>query len=485
MAKPPHSPIVRRITQSLFPPHPARIAPVQPSTLRHGGASSRPFHTTPIRSGVRRSPGLRRAESKNVPGGLVLPHTTGRGQRVDRDGFWWARLRFDLGLCLRQFDESANTLYEHTTKIKLMPPGVSFKTFKSVAEQLIRLSHAEYASHGSIKTISTDADAVYRIACCLLPLSIGPNLREWAMSACAKAKSRRALVDLVNKYIEIDTVDIHRNTEWIAMVKDLALIDEFPPAIMLYAKILTWRGENEAAAQLLQEKILPYIRPSPRRPDNFFYDLTVGNTIDSPLRLYGLAIAATKGIEDVSKVMERAALEFYEPIALTELAITKLELDDHDRYEELMTMGAASGYGRAAFYLANYYFRISQGEFLTRQEREEAVKVEPTGLAKILEPFTSWLDSIVNKPWSRMTYRELAKDWYAVAATTGNPTAELIYALMMREESRMEHSRELFDLIKKERLLAELPPKAIKALEQGWNNPEFEPEYPIKFMPLG
>ena len=155
MAKPPHSPIVRRITQSLFPPHPARIAPVQPSTLRHGGASSRPFHTTPIRSGVRRSPGLRRAESKNVPGGLVLPHTTGRGQRVDRDGFWWARLRFDLGLCLRQFDESANTLYEHTTKIKLMPPGVSFKTFKSVAEQLIRLSHAEYASHGSIKTIST------------------------------------------------------------------------------------------------------------------------------------------------------------------------------------------------------------------------------------------------------------------------------------------------------------------------------------------
>ncbi|CAG8931720.1 unnamed protein product [Penicillium salamii] len=486
MAKPPHSPLLwRRINQSLSHPRPAFIAKLEPSTLCHRGASSRPFHTTPIRAGPRKTPALRRAAARNIPGGFSLPHTTRNGQRLDRDGFWWAKIKTDVNVCLREFDGIANDLYELTSRKKMMPPGVSFKTFKTVAEQLIRLSHSEHASRSNIKTISTDVDAVYRIGACLYPLKLGPTIKEWAMSACAKAKSRRAVVELVNKYIELETVDIHRNTEWIATVKDLALIDEFPPAVLLYAKILTWRGENETAAQLLEEKILPYIRPSPRVSDCYFTDVTVGNMMDSPLRLYGLAIAQTKGFDEVSKVMERAALEFYEPIALTELAITKLEVDDFDRYEELMSMGAAAGYGKACFYLANYYLRVSLGEFLTRQEREALTRVEPTGWAKTFEPFTLWLDSIVNKPWSRLIYRELALDWYAVAEATGNQTASLIQAMVQREKGDKEGARKIFDRINLERLSSELPAKAIKTLEAGWDDPDLKYEYPIKFMPLG
>lgn len=156
MAKPPHSPLLwRQINQSLSPPRPAFIAKLEPSTPCHRGASSRPFHTTPIRAGPRKTPALRRAAARNIPGGFSLPHTTKNGQRLDRDGFWWAKLKTDVNVCLREFDGIANDLYELTSRKKMMPPGVSFKTFKTVAEQLIRLSHSEHASQGNIKTIST------------------------------------------------------------------------------------------------------------------------------------------------------------------------------------------------------------------------------------------------------------------------------------------------------------------------------------------
>lgn len=329
-----------------------------------------------------------------------------------------------------------------------------------------------------------DVDAIYRIASTLIIIPKGPSLREWAKTACARGKSRRALVELVMKYIEVETVDIHRNNEWIALVKDFALIDEFPPAIMLYAKILTWRGESAAAAELLEQKILPYTRASRRAPSNHFEDLTLGGFMDSPLRLYGLAISATKGIEDVTKVMETAALEYYEPIALTELAVSHIEMQNWDKYEELMSMAATSGYQSACFYLANYYFRVSKGEYLTRQERAAIERVEPTGWRKALEPLRLWVESIVHKPMDRMDYRRMAEEWYTIAETM-KPTASLVLALMEREEGNMTKSRIMFDRVPREEYLEELPAKAISELDKKWDDPEYKPEYPLKFMPIG
>ncbi|KAJ5353836.1 hypothetical protein N7541_006400 [Penicillium brevicompactum] len=486
MANPSHlRPSWRQINQALSSPHPAYIARANPSTSYHRGASLRPFHTTPTQSArPRQSPSVRRANASSTPAHLSLPHTTKGGQRLDRDGFWWARIGRDPNPMLEDFAAIAPILYQASSNHGLIPPSVTFNTYKNVSEQLITLAYTEYAGAFNIKTVSTDVDAIFRIATSLVPLPSGPALREWAKSACARGKSRRALVELVNKYIEIDSVDIHRNTEWIALVKDFALKDEYPQAIMLYAKILTWRGEGAQAAELLEEKILPYIRASPRQPQNPFCDITLGGGIDSPLRLYGLAISATKGIDEVSKVMERAALEFSEPIALTELAISHLEGKDWDRYEELMSMAATSGYKPACFYLANYYLRMSKGEYLTRQERAEVIRGEPTGWMKTLEPLRLWIDSIVYNPLDRTAYRNLAKEWYMIAQIE-KPTAALILAMMEREEGHITESRSMFERVSRDDYLTELPEKAIRQLDQNWDDPDYEPEYPLKFMPVG
>jgi len=309
---------------------------------------------------------------------------------------------------------------------------------------------------------------------------------EWAKSACAQAKSRRALVEVVNRYIEIPNIDIHRNNEWIASVKDLALVDEFPQAIMLYAKILTWRGENTKAAELLEQKILPYIQPTLRQPF-LFEDLTSFGKIDSPLRMYGLAIAETQGIEAVSKVVHRAAMEYSEPIALTELAIAQLERADFDSYEEYMAMAAAAGYGKACYYLANYYHRISMGQFLTREEREKkmAKDAKRGGLFGPLADLMEWVDSMVHKPLNRQDYLKLATEWYSLAFATGERNAGFILALIHRAAGEFEESRILYDSIPEGQFPKSVPAKAIRELNARWDDPTFEPGFPPKLLGLG
>lgn len=309
----------------------------------------------------------------------------------------------------------------------------------------------------------------------------GGALVHWAMSACAKGKSRRALVEIINNYTETTGVDIHRNTEWIAIVKDFALIDEFPPAIMLYAKILAWRGQNEQAAKLLEEKILPFIRPT-TLPPGAFNDITINGTLISPLRLYGLVVAHTHGHDATSKAIDRAAVEFAEPMALTDLAMKQMAEDEWDKYEEYMAAAAMSGHGKACLYLGNYYRRISIGEYPTQQEREAARRlVTPLhGWSKLVESVKVWVDSIVNKPLDRKGYGLLAMEWYRVAFYQQETAAKLIESLMLRERGRWTESWAAFSMIDRRNLLDFLPTKAINQLRARWNDPTFDPGFPDK-----
>jgi hypothetical protein len=311
---------------------------------------------------------------------------------------------------------------------------------------------------------------------------------EWARSACARAKSRRALVEVVNRYIEIPDIDIHRNTEWIALIKDFALIEESPHAIMLYAKILTWRGETTKAAELLEQKILPFIKPTLRQP-HFLEDITSRGRVDSPLRLYGLAIAEKQGIEAVSKVVYRAAMEYSEPIALTELAIAQLEKPDYDAYEEYMAMAATAGYGQACYYLANYYHRISMGELKSREEREEQKKIarhaELPSLFRPLEDLKGWVESVVHKPLDRADYLKLASEWYGLAFATGETNAGLILALIQRAAGEVETSRKIYNSLNQDRFRSSVPAKALRELNAKWDDPTFDPGFPPKLLGLG
>ncbi|KAJ5794381.1 Tetratricopeptide-like helical [Penicillium paradoxum] len=332
-----------------------------------------------------------------------------------------------------------------------------------------------------------DVDAVYRISLSLFRLPRnGAGIYEWALTSCAKANSRRALVQLVNRYLNLEGVDIHRNTEWIAMIKDLALVDEFPPAILTYVKLLSWRGENAAAAELLEQKILPYIKPTRIRPVPY-EDLTMGGAMDSPLRMYGLAIAETQGVEGVKNAMRRAALEFHEPIALTELAIIQLESEDWDLYEQYMSLAAVSAYIPACFYLANFYYRISQGEIPSREERVKK-RLEEKSAAKpwtrLFEPLSKWIDRTANKPMDRQTYRKLAMDWYELAFELGKNDAGFILAMLFREDGQMELSRAIYDNVIQQGLPTSVSKKGLLEMESKWNDPTFNPGLPPQLLKM-
>ena len=335
-----------------------------------------------------------------------------------------------------------------------------------------------------------DVDAIYRIALLLADLQKGHYIYQWALTSCAKAHSRRALVHLVNRYIGSEGVDIYRNTEAIAQVKDLALKDEFPHAIMLYAKLLIWRGEHSEAARLLEGKILPYLQPSKNRPD-LWEDIMLGDEFDSPWRMYAVAIEKEQGLAGIQKATQRAAEEFHDPIAMTEYAISVLELDASDKYdvyERYMGGAAMWGHAAASFYLANYYYLISQGIFTTEAERH-AKKREDANAARSawLKPFESianWVVTSFNQPLDHKAYRMLAMDWYELAFDGGNNDAGYIMALLLREDGEMEKSREMYKLAAQKGLPASLSKKSLAEMKDKWEDETFKPGLPPQLLKL-
>jgi hypothetical protein len=156
MAKP-HSPLLwRQIHRTLSPiPHTLRTS-AQACTALSCHSTPRPFHTTQNRSAsVRQTPSLRRAAERNLPSNFVLPHKLPNGLKVDREGFWWGVINEDVNIMLKEFEESAHVVYEVASQSQMIPTGVNFDTFKSVAEQVIRLSHSVPPTANNIRTISS------------------------------------------------------------------------------------------------------------------------------------------------------------------------------------------------------------------------------------------------------------------------------------------------------------------------------------------
>ncbi|KAJ5383389.1 hypothetical protein N7517_001300 [Penicillium concentricum] len=448
----------------------------------------RPFHTTQTRSAIRpsrKAPSVRKqptnGQFENVfegPGGLKL----------DRDGFWNAFCGKHVEPTLAEFKQFTRQLYERSSRI--IPPGVNLATFASVGEQLIRLSHSQLPSASLVRSISVDVDAVYRISLVLGELQTGRYIYQWTLTSCAKANSRRAMVDLVSRYMETKNVDIYRDNECIARVRDLALKDEFPHAIMLYAKLLIWRGEKTQAARLLEQKILPYLQPTRIRPPHW-EDIMLLDSFDSPWRMYAVAVEQERGLEGIQSATRRAALEFHDPVAMTDYAVTLLETEAPDKYETYETYVAAAallGHTPACFYLANLYYRISQGEFTTEAERSakdrEEANAARSAWLRPFEPIANWVYTMFNQPMDRKTYRMLAMDWYELAFDKGNNEAGYILAMLLREDGDMEKSREMYKLTAKMGLPTSLSRKSLVEMRDKWEDRTFNPGLPPKLLRL-
>lgn len=335
-----------------------------------------------------------------------------------------------------------------------------------------------------------DVDAVYRIALLLADLQKGQYIYQWALTGCAKANSRRALVELVNRYISTEGVDIYQNTECIAKVKDLALKDEFPHAIMLYAKLLIWRGENAEAARLLEQKILPYLQPVRKYPP-LWEDIKMMDNFDPPWRMYAVAVEKEQGLAGIQRVMSRAAMEFHDPVAMTDYAISALETEapnKYEVYETFMAAAALAGHSPACFHLANFYYRTSQGEFTTEAERNakkrEEANAARSALLRRFEPIANWVYILFNQPMDRETYRMLAMDWYELSFDKGNSEAGYILALLFREDGNMEKSREVYKLTAKKGLPTSLSKKSLAEMREKWEDQTFNPGLPPKLLRL-
>jgi TPR repeat protein len=510
MSKPFLSPLqCRQLYQALSPKvHTLRYQGAQPNT-----PLKRAFHTTQSRSAIpRRSPRARQLTRRPEK-----RWTTQEGLKIDAEGLAVDYITSDVTAPLSAFDQCKKDLYERCGD--LLPPGVNLETFDRVLQELIISSHSKAPTANNIRAISvgkllkrrkkerkkerkkaiiptlqiltiqhdTDVDALFRIATALrlfrsIPKAL--DIYTWAASACARAKSRRALVTSVLHYIHAPTVDIHQNTESIAQVKDIAMRDEFPPAIMVYVQILIWRGDYAAAIDLLEDKILPYITPTRVEP-NLYEDLTFLGMIDSPIRMYSLAIAGTHGVEGVKAAMRYAAMEYHDPVSLSELAILHLETSDWDTYEQYMGMAAMSGNGPACLYLANFYYRISQGEIPTRADRkaDEIARIsEKSPFLSWMNSFVTWFDSKVNPQLTREDYRKHAMDWYELAFELGENGAGLIMAMLLRQDGLLDVGRAVYDAAAEKGLPANVPRKGLVELEDRWNDMSFEPGLPPKLM---
>ncbi|KAJ5959134.1 uncharacterized protein N7479_006284 [Penicillium vulpinum] len=481
----------RQLHQSLFP---------KAHTLRHGAqactaravnnsdktTSKRLFHTTQTRSAVRPSPRAPSARKQERSGVTPNELRTKNGRNLDRDGFWNGYCTAHVEPILAEFKQFKPIIYE--TYRPFLPPSLNLATFGSVGEQLIKLAFSQRPSASLARSISIDVDAVYRIAVIVGQLPMGEYVRQWALTSCAKAGSRRALIIVVNRYLGLTGVDIYRNNEYISQVRDLALKDEFPHAIMLYAKLLLWRGENAQAAQLLEQKILPYLQPT-TVPPRHWEDIMLRDHFDSPWRMYAVAVEKEQGLRGILKTTRRAALEFNDPVAMTDYAISVLGTDEpnkYDVYESYMADAALGGHTPACFYIANFYYRTFQGEFATEAEiyakEMEQTNATRSAWLRPFEPITKWVHTFFNQPLDRKSYRMLAIDWYELAFEKGNNEAGYILAMLFREDGDMEKSREMYKLTAKMGLPTALSRKSLVEMKNKWEDESFNPGLPPKLL---
>ncbi|KAJ5562216.1 hypothetical protein N7461_000977 [Penicillium sp. DV-2018c] len=449
--------------------------------------TKRTFHTTPNLSAFRRpSPRASRMAIAPKP-----DFVTKEGLGLDSDDLAVHYFTSDVQPSLAAFGKWKVAIYKDEYYQTLRPAGVSLETFDRVLQEVIRASHSKDPTANTVRAISVDVDALYRIAKVLDFAAFIPNARgiyDWARSACARAGSPRAIVDTIAlRQTSTDIINYTTNTELIAKLKDLALRDEFPPAIMLYTQILIYRGEHAEAANLLKTKIIPYIKPT-YIPPNPWEDITLGERLDPPLRMLSLVVEKTHGMEGLMEAMRQSAKEYADPIALTDLAILHMEKKDWDIYEMYMGTAAMGGHAPACLYMANFYYKIFQGEVPPKPkvvaDREKWLGISETGWSGFKRKISKWVDRQVNPEFSSADYRKHAMDWYEVALEMGSGSAGLVWAILLRQDGLYDYGKVVFNLASRKGIPDTVPKKALVELEHRWDDVSFEPGLPAKLMGL-
>ncbi|KAF3394057.1 54S ribosomal protein L12 [Penicillium rolfsii] len=442
------------------------------------------------RDSARPAPALRRKrETSNTGRAPAYLASDGVGH-LNSKGFYMDPITVDIPKIIAIFKQISQSLYDDACHQRHLE-GISFRTFEDVSIKIFKAMDGP-PNPQKIRAISTDVDAVYRIG--FLSCAVNRSLVEWFTSACALAGARQPTVLTLARSIGWTKNTPH--TKWTDAVKQFS--DEgFPPAMILQAKILGMRGEYEQAFELMEKRVLPYLTPT-RRPLGLYRDITMGDVLESPWRVYALLHASydadfdspesRRKADDATRV---AALEYSDPKALVEYASIMMNEKNYEQYEECMCKAATFGEKKAILYIANYYYQIFHGRYPTEGERLGLVKAGAEGQqapptqppstsedkqnSNLLTSALNWTSSFFNKTMSREDYRRLALDWYTLGYKMNIPQASFMLALMAREQGTqqdgsiyMEHARE--HLQKNPEFV-----KKIDELRDHWTDPEYVP----------
>ncbi|KAJ5984300.1 hypothetical protein N7481_006399 [Penicillium waksmanii] len=466
--------------------------------------STRSFHSTRARQAAAPRP-------RKAPGTMVRRRQAERDgqmeQRIGVNGQLFLkssvqnRTKKSMGECLELHEKVAGTLYDAAVADGELPREISFKTYNDIGVKLITAAFENEVSAAAVRAISVDVDAVFRIGHIVaLPLE-EPMIAEWILSSCARAKARLPLVIVVNRAISGQNV-VPARTQWTDDIEELART-EYPPAMLLHAQIQGRRGKYESAFRQFENRILPRVSPTRKRP-NMFSSIQIGDKLDSPYRTYALLRAAhdqqfdsAESRQKADEAIRIAAMEFNDPEALTEYASVMMNEGNLDMYEEYMCKAATAGHGIASFYLGNFYYLTFLGKYKTRGERESNQNRWPpawmarlTGLndpAKSSSPVNKsmkYIASFLNRSMPQKAYHQLASNWYDVALAQGYRPACFMVALLGREvaqsEAELEDAGIFFEMARLDE--NEELKKTIAELEKNWFNRDFEPTVPKKFM---
>lgn len=350
-----------------------------------------------------------------------------------------------------------------------------------------------------------DVDTIFRIG-----FSVATSnwqFREWLISACALCQARLPTVILVARQLKRRKMPV-RN--YFTEEVEVLARKQYPPAVLIQAKVAGLRGEFEEAFKLLEKHMLPYLSPTNRAPV-VTEDLVLQGFLDSPWLLYALLRARhdAKFQSEESRLKSNealriAALVYQDPEALAGYASHHMNEDNLDKYEECMSKAATAGHPKACLFLANFYYLTFHGMYPTRGERQELrnrentksapeMEGEPTPSNSVLaflsqfpafksaaDTVYEWTSSFFHQSMKRPQYRELAEDWYHLAFSHGQPRAAFMKALIARENGHLVEGRVLLDD-------AESEPDPdfqakLKALKERWYDTDYEPSLPRRML---
>ncbi|KAJ5477311.1 hypothetical protein N7539_007455 [Penicillium diatomitis] len=482
-------------------------------------------------SGARRLAKARQSSAKPAPAlqrkrrdleagrGAALPASGGRGT-LDAKGFFMQAIEVDDELLVREFLDSADSMYDAASADGLLP-GIGLHTFKDVVVKIFKgmdgppnprmiqaiskgecqqlflvLFHMAWLGKMRSNSVSyADVDAVYRIG--IVGCTVGPTMTEWLTTSCALAGARAAIVLIQARLVK--WTHSTPQSKWTDAVKRFS--DEgYPPAMMLHAKILGMRGQYQEAFELMEKRVLPFLTPTRRRPP-LFNDITLDGSFESPYRLYALLHASYDDAFDSPESRRKAdeatrvaALEYNDRMAMVEYASIMMNEKKLDDYEKVMSKAAMLGSKQAVLYIANFYYQVFHGRYPTLAERRDSTKPEgqtdkPSSETQD-QPRSSnpylfivhWITSFFNQGIERETYRDLAKHWYTLGHTYRIPQASFMLALMAHEKGVALENNVFLEAECAYLLENQLIGPKFEELKDNWYNPQFVPRLSVQML---